>query len=55
MDEKVISKEDLWESAKKMARGSRKRTKDIYDALRYLLGTNYWTYEYDNYPNEIKR
>lgn len=53
MDEKVISKEDLWESAKKMARASHKKTRDIYDTLCYMLGPKYWTYEYGNYPNEI--
>ena len=55
MDEKTITKEELWESARKMARASRKKTNDIYDTLRYMLGPEYWTYDYENYPNGIGR
>lgn len=54
MDEKIIPKEDLWESAKKMSRGSGMSAKETYGSLCYLLGPHYWTYEYANFPNEIK-
>ena len=55
MSEKIISKEDLWESAKKMSKGSGKRARDTYDALRYLLGSQYWTHDYASYPDVDSR